>query len=226
MGVKARRAFTLIELLVVIGIIAILVALLIPVIGAAKERGRRAKCLSNLKQVGIALQLYADDHGDQLPGPIWQGFYEIYDNNNPRRLSYYLATYLGQAAPSPTPVANPLARCPSAALRWKPSTDPDLMSIHVPLSYLASSAVTNINSEIVSRPFGYPYASPPYTKPDEVPKRLREIGNPSSSWAMTDADQQNSVAIAGYYSYLSVTPVHGKVRNELFFDWHIAAVAK
>jgi prepilin-type N-terminal cleavage/methylation domain-containing protein len=221
---KSRRAFTLVELLVVIAIIAILVALLIPVLAAAKERGRRAQCVNNLKQAGIALQLYADEHGDQLPGPIWQGFYENYDNQNPRRLSYYIATFMGQPAPSPTARDNPLARCPSAARHWTPSTDPDPMSIHVPLSYLTADSITNTSTDVISRPFGYPYASPPYTKPDELPKHLREIFTPSLSWAMTDADQGNARSVAGYYSYLPANPSHGGIRNQLFFDWHITAV--
>ena len=224
--IKSGQAFTLTEMLVVIAVIAILVALLLPVLSAARERGRRVKCINNLKQTGIALQLYADDHADQLPGPIWQGFYEMYDNDNTRRLSYYLATYMGQPAPSPVAQSNVLSRCPSAALHWVPATDPDPMSIHVPLSYLAASAVTNTETDVVSRPFGYPYASPPYTKPDELPKHLREIYNPSSSWAMIEADQQDAVSIAGYYTHLPVTPAHGNIRNELFFDWHITAVPK
>src|SRR6478609_3465914 len=53
-----RRAFTLIELLVVIAIIAVLIALLLPAVQAAREAARRAQCINNLKQLGIALHNY------------------------------------------------------------------------------------------------------------------------------------------------------------------------
>jgi len=62
-----RRAFTLIELLVVIAIIAILGAMLLPVLSRGKERGRTAACLSNLHQIGVALQVYIDDNNNHLP---------------------------------------------------------------------------------------------------------------------------------------------------------------
>jgi prepilin-type processing-associated H-X9-DG protein/prepilin-type N-terminal cleavage/methylation domain-containing protein len=60
-------AFTLIELLVVIGVIALLAALLLPVFGKAKESGRASVCLSNLRQVGLALQLYVTENNNHLP---------------------------------------------------------------------------------------------------------------------------------------------------------------
>jgi prepilin-type N-terminal cleavage/methylation domain-containing protein len=64
---KLRRGFTLLELLVVIAIIAVLAALLLPALARAKDRGRQALCINNVRQQFLAVMLYADDHDDVLP---------------------------------------------------------------------------------------------------------------------------------------------------------------
>jgi prepilin-type N-terminal cleavage/methylation domain-containing protein/prepilin-type processing-associated H-X9-DG protein len=67
MSKRSRRGFTLIELLVVIAIIAILAAILFPVFARAREKARQSSCQSNLKQIGLAFTMYAQDYDEKMP---------------------------------------------------------------------------------------------------------------------------------------------------------------
>jgi len=71
MTVRRKKGFTLIELLVVIAIIAILAAILFPVFARAREKARQTSCLSNMKQIGLAADMYCQDYDETFPMSIY-----------------------------------------------------------------------------------------------------------------------------------------------------------
>ena len=220
---QARRSgFTLIELLVVIAILAILAGLLWPALARAKQKATQAGCMSNMKQISHALQMYLDDNTDVLPGPCFSGARASYDKNSGTELIYYLANHLGYPPPASVPAGKPAIAdvfvCPGYRRHA-----PDLTSMEGRKCYLVDDDIDpNPGSRVP--PFGYPEVDEAVEIPPLKFSELNRYGTPATLFALTDVDKINIPnPNVTWWWQLPYKPVHGNARNELYFDGHVSA---
>jgi prepilin-type N-terminal cleavage/methylation domain-containing protein/prepilin-type processing-associated H-X9-DG protein len=222
-----RHAFTLIELLVVIAIIAILAALLLPVLTKVQENANSTKCLANLRQIGVGIDLYVNDNDGLLPGPLSISQYPMFGqggSDDDKMLVKKLAKYIGLDEKPKEGVKMDKANifiCPSYEKQVKKLDGPVYVMNPRQMKELEQSPFGSV--EDAKEPLKKAMLSNWMDDKEGAGKRPMDF---SKLWMMKDADQLN-FADGGAESKpdglekMPQKPVHGEHRNALFYDWHI-----
>jgi prepilin-type processing-associated H-X9-DG protein/prepilin-type N-terminal cleavage/methylation domain-containing protein len=221
-----RPAFTLIELLVVIGIIALLVAMLLPALNKAMQRARTLSCSSNLRQVGMMFSMYVSDNRGWLPPLNWK---HDLDNSIPNHNSYgmvhCLGPYMGRPKWAGTSTVSPYIHAfndaDRAAFRRSvfvcPDYEPTGYSIQPYLSGIAES--------------GYLIHTNPVPKDHTLPRRITRTRRPASTLIHVADSYQDYVLkdrttlTNGGRSFDIYRHNNRKAANVLFLDGHVNTFA-
>ena len=217
-----NNGFTLIELLTVIAIIGVLAAILIPVLGSVRNKASSAHSVSNLRQIGGAIMMYASDHNGQLPGPINSGqgpnFPDTTGNTtyiNPY-LPYFLKDYLS-TEPSPVNQTQEYSSVFSYPAWFAESGGAGI-------SYYIKREVEDADGEKYE-PMGNRRSASDASRNNSsmTTFQLTNLDLKGLTWII-EVDQQSPIGSPGWKRNLPESPVHGDSRNALLYDLSVASV--
>lgn len=217
-----ERALTLIELVVVVTIIGLLTVLLVPALGQMRKTARSATCLSQMRQIGMALILYPQDNDSRLPGPLWRGQSPFCSANSDGsfdlengNLANFLAPYLNINPPAPghSVLVEPFS-CPA----WYSKNQNNGKVI----CYYSCGPV-----ELPDGSVGFPFGRISSNEAESTPPmRLAALTDPASTPTLGEFDMLLTSATNFYGTDIRVPlePVHQSSRQLLFFDAHVASI--
>lgn len=198
--ISSRSAFSLLEILVAVSIAVILLGITIAATSNIRKAAMRTECASNLREIGNAIKVYAIDHNNRLPGPIY--YTQLSKVKGGNHLAALLAPYLDYTLTGDENTEIDPFVCPAVR-----NEHPDSIA-----SYYANHQVRTMNGP--RDPWGD-------SKDNEAPLTLTEITailEPSQEWALIDAYGKKPAYPKGLG--MMGPPLHGKT-NMLFFDGHV-----
>lgn len=221
---KNPSGFTLVELLVTITIIAVLAGLIFTLASRSINSAEKAVCVTNLRGVGNALQIYISENNGRLPGPLNTGQSALFNPvqarlpDKGRSLVNYIGPYMEAGRDSDTePYMISNYGCPSLLKKVAENTVAKpaiLYRLEDRQTKLLDTATPRAND--ISYPWGYNAGT--------VPKRLDDINPTSASKVRMITEQNTTLGVGGWPNGGASGPAHGSESMAIYWDFSVRAV--